>query len=86
MRAKAVLLVILMLSSIQASLAQDAFLVRLPDIGGTSSGADCSNQTHSGGAFHANAGMGDDSWAGTSDCPTATIHAAVDLASQGGTV
>ena len=86
MKAKAVLLVILMISSIQASMTQELILVSVPDNRGTSSGADCSNQTHSGGAFHASAGMGDDSWAGTSDCPTATIQAAVDLASQGGTV
>ena len=53
---------------------------------GSSSGASCTNQTHSGGAFYADIASGNDSWAGTSDCPTASIQAAVDLAGQGDSV
>ncbi|MEE2629583.1 MAG: hypothetical protein VX492_01845, partial [Candidatus Thermoplasmatota archaeon] len=86
MKAKAVLLVILMLTSIPASMSQGRLREGSPTNLGTSSGADCANQTHSGGAFYADRGTGDDSWAGTTDCPTATIQAAVDLSSQGGTV
>ena len=86
MKAKAVLLVILMLTSIPASMSQGRLREGSPTNLGTSSGADCANQTHSGGAFYADRGTGDDSWAGTTDCPTATIQAAVDLASQGDTV
>ena len=53
---------------------------------GSSSGADCTNQTHSGGAFYADIASGNDSWAGTSDCPTASIQTAVNLAGQGDSV
>ena len=53
---------------------------------GSSSGASCTNQTHSGGAFYADIASGNDSWAGTLDCPTASIQAAVDFAGQGDSV
>ncbi|MBT4802179.1 MAG: hypothetical protein HON85_00810, partial [Euryarchaeota archaeon] len=82
----AVLLVILMMTTVPASMSQDYLLVTTPSQMDTSSGVDCSNQTHSGGAFYADWSLGNDSWAGTQDCPTSSIQAAVDLASENGTM
>ena len=86
MRRTAVLLVILMLTSVPASMSRDYGMVNEPSKMGSSSTADCTNQTHSGGPFYADIASGNDSWAGTSDCPTASIQAAVDLAGQGDSV
>ena len=62
------------------------WMVNEPMQMGSSSGSGCTNQTHSGGDFYADVTSGNDSWAGTSDCPTASIQAAVDLAGQGDSV
>ena len=86
MRRTAVLLVILMLTSVAASMSNGYWMANEPLQMGSSSGASCTNQTHSGGAFYADIASGNDSWAGTSDCPTASIQAAVDLAGQGDSV
>ena len=86
MRRTAVLLVILMLTSVAASMSNGYWMVNEPSQMGSSSGASCTNQTHSGGAFYADIVTGNDSWAGTSDCPTASIQVAVDLAGEGGSV
>ena len=86
MRRTAVLLVILMLTSVAASMSNGYWMANEPLQMGSSSGANCTNQTHSGGAFYADVASGNDSWAGTSDCPTASIQAAVDLAGQGDSV
>ncbi|HIL67453.1 MAG TPA: hypothetical protein EYG45_02200, partial [Candidatus Poseidoniales archaeon] len=86
MRRTAVLLVILMLTAIPASMSQDFRLAAIPSQMSTGSGANCPNQTHSGDAFYADGSTGNDSWNGTQDCPTASIQAAVDLASENGTV
>ena len=83
MRRTAVLLVILMLTSVAASMSNGYWMVNEPSQMGSSSGASCTNQTHSGGAFYADIVTGNDSWAGTSDCPTASIQVAVDLAGEG---
>ncbi|MCH2643127.1 MAG: hypothetical protein MKZ52_03550, partial [Candidatus Thalassarchaeum sp.] len=86
MKRTAVLLVILMLTSVAASMSNEYWMVDEPSQMGSSSGASCTNQTHSGGAFYADIVIGNDSWAGTSDCPTASIQVAVDLAGQGGSI
>ncbi|MBO20269.1 MAG: hypothetical protein CL732_07000, partial [Chloroflexi bacterium] len=86
MRANSVLLVILILSSVQYSFVQESVAYRDGSDIRATSGIGCSNQTHSGGPFFADGSGGNDSWAGTTDCPTATIQAAVDLASEGSTI
>ena len=86
MRRTAVLLVILMLTSVAASMSNGYWMANEPTQMGSSSGAGCTNQTHSGGAFYADIASGNDSWAGTSECPTASIQAAVNLAGQGDSV
>ncbi|MDP6213158.1 MAG: hypothetical protein QGF32_06395, partial [Candidatus Thalassarchaeaceae archaeon] len=86
MRRTAVLLVILMLTAVPASMNLEFSLGGSPSQMGTGSGADCINQPHTGGAIYADFSTGNDSWNGTQDCPTASIQAAVDLASENGMV
>ena len=80
------LLVILILSSVPYSIVQESVSYRETEKMWTATGYDCTNQTYSEGAFYADGTNGNDSWAGTSECPTVTIQRAVDLASQGDTI
>ena len=73
MRSTAVLLVILMLTSVTASMNSGFRMANEPTSMESPPGANCANETHSGGAFYADTASGNDSWAGTSNCPTASI-------------
>ena len=86
MKRAAVLLVILMISAIPFSIFEESSSFEEANPKSQSAGSGCGNQTHSGGPFYADTANGNDSWAGTDSCPTATIQKAIDLASEGGSI
>ena len=86
MRSLAVLLTLLMITTVQFGIIERAEWLDEREILVPSSGSDCSNQTHSGNKFHVDQTSGNDSWAGTQQCPKMTIQSAVSSAAQGETI
>ncbi len=86
MRSLAVMLTLLMITTVQFGIIERAEWLEEGEVLVPSSGSDCSNQTHSGSQFHVDQTSGNDSWAGTQQCPKMTIQSAVSSAAQGETI
>ncbi|MBR17859.1 MAG: hypothetical protein CMA87_02750, partial [Euryarchaeota archaeon] len=86
MRSLAVMLTLLMITTVQFGIIERAEWLEEGEVLVPSSGSDSSNQTHSGSQFHVDQTSGNDSWAGTQQCPKMTIQSAVSSAAQGETI